>query len=272
MLAPTQKAQEWNKIMGHEASLVPDILPPGRRIALIDIDGTLTEGLTISSFAEYLDNNDSFNSSSWDHMQEDFSRYSASDHGHAAYEQFAVDLVLHYADGLRDYRVSDVEAMAGKFFVSVQRNEVPEYRVYPFSPQLVHLMNKIGTTIAVSGSPAESLAPLKRILNLGDLRATAIGQKNGIYTGRVDINLALDSEKKKVVGEYIAEDTDSARSFAFGDTMHDLPMLEAVGNPFVVGDNSHLLAVARRRGWSIINSDNAIDQVAQRINTLFKNT
>jgi len=257
--------------MAHEALVIPDILPPGRRVALIDIDGTLTEGLTISSFAEYLDSNGSFNPASWGHMQEDFSQYSASDHGHAAYEEFAVDLVVHYAEGLRGHRASDVQAMADKFFSHVQRNEVPDYRVYPFSSQLVHVMNRIGTTVAVSGSPTESLAPLKRILSLGDLRATAIGQEDGIYTGVVDVNLALGSEKKKVVGEYVTEETDIGRSFAFGDTMHDLPMLEAVGNPFVVGDNSHLLAVARRRGWSIINSDNAISQVVQRVNMLFKN-
>ncbi len=257
--------------MVREASITPDILPPGRRIVLLDIDGTLTKGLTISSFAEYLDNNGSFNPSSWNQMQEDFSRYRVSDHGHAAYKQFAIDLVIHYAEGLRSHKVSDIQVMADKFFTSVQRNEVPDYRVYPFSPQLVHMMNRIGTTIAVSGSPVESLGPLKGILNLGDLRATVIGQRDGIYTGTVNVNLALDSEKKKVVRKYITEETDLARSFAFGDTMHDLPLLEAVGNSFVVGDNSHLLAVARRRGWSIINPDNAIGQVAERIDQVFKN-
>lgn len=258
--------------MGTEASLTPDILPPGRRVALIDIDGTLTHGLTISSFAEYLNNNGSFNPSSWVHMQQDRASYRDSDHGHNAYERFAIDLVVHYAEGLKGHRVERIQTMADMFFASVERGEVGDYRVYPFSAKLAYLMNKIGTTIAISGSPQESLAPLKRTLNLGDLRATMVGQENGIYTGTVGVNLALDTEKEKAVGEYITEETDLARSFAFGDTIHDLPLLEAVDNPFVVGDNTHLLAVARRRGWAIINPDNpnAIDQVAERIDLLFK--
>lgn len=271
MQPQTPKALEWKGIMGRETSLTPDILPPGRRIALMDIDGTLTQGLTISSFAQYLDNNGLFNPGSWKQMQGDFDRYAKSDHGHAAYERFAKDLVLHYAEGLKGHKVSEVRAMASQFFASVEREEVADYRIYPFSHQLVHHMNRTGTTIAISGSPVESLAPLKQALNLGDLKATTVGQENGVYLGTVNVNLALDTEKKKVVDEYVAG-ADITRSFAFGDTMHDLPLLEAVDNPFVVGDNLHLSAVARRRGWSIIDpgNPNAIDEVVERIDQLFK--
>lgn len=256
--------------MGHENLTVPDILPPGRRIILVDIDGTLVEGLTILSFTEYLDDNKSFDHSSWNRMQNDSLRYKSSGHSHSDYEQFALDLVLHYAEGLKDCSVDKVQAMADDFFSSVQRNEVPDYQMYAFSPQLIHLMNKIGTTIAISGSPIESLAPLKRILNLGDLRATTLRQEDGIYTGEVDVNLALDYEKEKIVKEYVAEDVDLAHSFSFGDTMHDLPLLEAVGNPFIVGTNPELLAFARNKGWSEINPENAIDKVMQKIEGVFK--
>lgn len=257
--------------MGREASLTPDILPPGRRIALMDIDGTLTNSLTISSFAEYLDNNGFFNPGAWEQMEEDFKRYGESDHGHVAYEQFAKDIVLHYAEGLKGHKVSDMGAMASQFFASVGMGQIVDYRVYPFSHLLAHHMNRIGTIIAISGSPVESLVPLKQALNLGDLRATTIGEENGVYLGTVGINLALDTEKQKVVDEYITS-VDLTRSFAFGDTTHDLPLLEAVENPFVVGDNPHLSAVARRRGWPIIDPDspNAIDEVVERIDQLFK--
>ncbi len=256
--------------MGHENLRIPDILPPGRRIILVDIDGTLVEGLTISAFAKYLDDNHYFNYPSLENMQEDGTRYKSSDHSHSDYERFALDLVSHYAEGIKDKNANKVQAMADEFFSSVKRNEVRDYQIYTFSSQLIHLMNRIGTTIAISGSPVESLIPLKRTLNLGELRGTTLKQENGIYTGEIEVNLALDYEKEKIVTEYIADDIDIDNSFAFGDTMHDLPLLEVVGNPFVVGTNPELLAFADNKGWPKINSDNALNEVMQRVNILFK--
>jgi HAD superfamily hydrolase (TIGR01490 family) len=40
-------------------------------------------------------------------------------------------------------------------------------------------------------------------------------------------------------------------SYAYGDQIADLPMLEAVGHPFVVNPGARLRRVARKRGWPI---------------------
>jgi phosphoserine phosphatase len=44
---------------------------------------------------------------------------------------------------------------------------------------------------------------------------------------------------------------DLSRSYAYADSISDLPMLEAVGNPVVVNPDSRLQKAAKERGWQI---------------------
>jgi putative phosphoserine phosphatase/1-acylglycerol-3-phosphate O-acyltransferase len=42
-------------------------------------------------------------------------------------------------------------------------------------------------------------------------------------------------------------------SYAYGDQIADLPMLEAVGHPFAVNPAARLWGIARKRGWPVFN-------------------
>ncbi len=44
---------------------------------------------------------------------------------------------------------------------------------------------------------------------------------------------------------------DLRRSYAYADSISDLPMLEAVGNPVAVNPDRRLAAAARERGWQL---------------------
>jgi phosphoserine phosphatase len=46
---------------------------------------------------------------------------------------------------------------------------------------------------------------------------------------------------------------DLSRSYAYADSISDLPMLEAVGNPVVVNPDGRLQKAAKERGWQIKN-------------------
>jgi putative phosphoserine phosphatase/1-acylglycerol-3-phosphate O-acyltransferase len=46
-----------------------------------------------------------------------------------------------------------------------------------------------------------------------------------------------------------AHDIDLAQSYAYSDSLSDLPMLEAVGHAVVVNPDPALAAIARREGW-----------------------
>jgi phosphoserine phosphatase len=44
---------------------------------------------------------------------------------------------------------------------------------------------------------------------------------------------------------------DLSRSYAYADSISDLPMLEAVGNPVAVNPDRRLAAAAKERGWQL---------------------
>ncbi len=98
------------------------------------------------------------------------------------------------------------------------------------------------------------LEPVKKDLGIDCVRCTKLEVgPGGILTGRAD-GPVCEGEQKAVEARKLAEerDLDLSRSFAYGDHLSDLPMLEAVGHPFLVEPDPVVTAIARRRGWPIL--------------------
>ncbi len=106
--------------------------------------------------------------------------------------------------------------------------------------------------VVVSASPEEIVRPLCRHLGIDDVIATRSGvDDEGRYTG--EIELYAYGEGKAGAIRSLAEELeiDLADSYAYSDSVTDLPMLELVGHPVVVNPDSNLAAVAEERGWEI---------------------
>ena len=52
-----------------------------------------------------------------------------------------------------------------------------------------------------------------------------------------------------------ADNLDLSTSWAYSDSISDLPMLEAVGHPVVVNPDSALAKLASDRGWQVMRFD-----------------
>ena len=248
-------------------------LTPGKRnksLAFFDIDGTLTDGFTIFSFAEFLYQKGCFRLSCFDLMQEDKATYQGSERGEQDYHEFAVKLVEHYAQGLKDQQAEHIRSLSPSFLESALQNQIADYRIHGFATMLVKMLNPIAATIAISGSPEESLLSLVGYLGFQELNSTLIGMEQGRYTGQVDRNLAIGESKRQLVGTYLVDRVNLETSFAFGDSVQDVPILEAVGNAFVLGGNPELQNIGRRRGWYVISAqDDIVGVVKNRITSLF---
>jgi HAD superfamily hydrolase (TIGR01490 family) len=105
----------------------------------------------------------------------------------------------------------------------------------------------------VSASPYEVVHPLARYIGVEDVIATqARVDENGFYTGEVELH-AYGAEKAKAVQAVAMESgIDLADSFAYSDSITDLPLLELVGNPHVVNPEKDLRTIAEQRGWPIL--------------------
>jgi fatty acyl-CoA reductase len=104
--------------------------------------------------------------------------------------------------------------------------------------------------VLVTGSFDFIIAPLAEETRADAVIASRLIESGGRFTGALDGPPIGGEEKATRMRDFAQQrGVDLSRSYAYGDSMADLPMLEAVGFPHVVNPDRGLTATARRRGW-----------------------
>ena len=105
-----------------------------------------------------------------------------------------------------------------------------------------------------SSSPEDYLALLANELGIDGVVGTRAEVVDGLYTGELDGTMVHGPEKAARV-QLLARDReiDLSRSFAYSDSVNDLPLLELVGNPVAMNPDHRLRAIARGRGWQVLD-------------------
>ncbi len=103
----------------------------------------------------------------------------------------------------------------------------------------------------VSSSPEEVVRPLARHFGVNGVLATRAKIVDGIYTGELEFYCAGEGKAQAVrdLAERVGIDLEG--SFAYSDSIADLPMLEAVGHPVAVNPDRELRKEAEARGWDV---------------------
>lgn len=106
--------------------------------------------------------------------------------------------------------------------------------------------------VIVSSSPEEVVKPIGAFLGVDRVIATrAKIDDDGAYTGKLEF-YAYGPHKAEAMHEYAAEHgVDMAASYAYSDSITDVPMLSAVGNPVAVNPDKDLEREAVERGWDV---------------------
>ena len=106
--------------------------------------------------------------------------------------------------------------------------------------------------VIVSSAPLEVVEPLAEFLGADDAIGTrAAIDAEGNYSGELEF-YAYGANKAEAVRELAdREQLDLSASYAYSDSITDLPMLEVVGHPVVVNPDKELARVAREREWEI---------------------
>jgi len=109
--------------------------------------------------------------------------------------------------------------------------------------------------VLISGSIRYMLAPVATDLGFDVLFCTdiAVGA-DGLLTGRSEGEICVGEAKRRLTLQ-LAEQRglDLARSYAYGNDMADVNLLEVVGYPRVVEPDASLRRIARRRAWPILS-------------------
>lgn len=104
----------------------------------------------------------------------------------------------------------------------------------------------------VSTSLSYIVAPLARAIGVPRFAATQLEVRDGCFTGQLQ-DQACFGEQKKAFARALAStgEIDLTQSWFYTDSLTDLPLLEAVGNPVVVNPDPRLARVARKRQWPL---------------------
>jgi HAD superfamily hydrolase (TIGR01490 family) len=132
------------------------------------------------------------------------------------------------------------------------------------------------TVVLVSGTLEPLALGAKRILEAelaargiaGAIRvcATRLEEREGKWTGRV-LGQAMFGEAKARAAKRLAEEMrlDLTQCYAYGDSLHDRWLLEAVGKPAAVNPSNDLAEIARMRAWALLrwNKETELTQRTQ---------
>ena len=108
--------------------------------------------------------------------------------------------------------------------------------------------------ILISGSVRYMLNSVVEDIGFDHLLCTdlEVGD-DGLLTGRAQGPLCIDRTKRTLAIELARTfNIDFSLSYAYGNHQSDIPLLELVGNPFVVEPTRPLLKVAKLRDWPVL--------------------
>ena len=156
------------------------------------------------------------------------------------------------AASLTGVRVRDLERLR----VPVLAGILP--RLYPQMLKLAYDHQDAGQPAYIVTAAAWELADsLANVLALDGAIGSHLSEtRAGVYTGRATGAFIYREAKARAVRELAASrGYDLAASYAYSDSISDLPMLEAVGHPVVVNPDAELTRLARQNGWEIVRLD-----------------
>ena len=129
--------------------------------------------------------------------------------------------------------------------------------VAPYARSLIqHHRDSGRPAVLATTTPVDLVAPFAERLGFDDVVATRYAEKDGSYTGALAGEFVWATGKLRAVRRWAADHgVDLKESFAYSDSVFDVPLLSAVGSPVAVNPDPRLLAFATLRRWPVLNLD-----------------
>jgi HAD superfamily hydrolase (TIGR01490 family) len=161
---------------------------------------------------------------------------------------------------LEGTRVRDLERLG----VDVLAGILP--RVYPQMLSVAYEHQDAGRRVYIVTAASQELAGiLAQVLALDGAIGSQFSEvRDGVYTGRPTGLFIYGDDKARAVRELAEhEELDLSASFAYSDSVSDLPMLRVVGHAVVVNPDAELARIARAEGWEVLR----FDRLGRRLKT-----
>jgi putative hydrolases of HD superfamily len=222
------------------------------KAVLTDVDGMLCDYIGIA-WIRYLGVNNHIDDDIYDDFEDLIAAYSR---GLIDYNEFTKDRILLYAESMKNKDVKEVDELAKSFFDAFKKGIPKE------SLKLVKYFKKQGyKIIAITVSPSPVAEYVLKYLGITEFYSTELETLNGKYTGDVASKIHQSKEGKLAIvrSVIINEGINTSESFAIGDTMHDLPLLESVAYPIALNPKGKLVKHAIENNFSVATFDDVLD-------------
>jgi len=178
---------------------------------------------------------------------------------------WAFEHLRYRLHGTTDARTAEVLKVARELITGVPEKTIermgPEVmaailpRVFPQMLAEVYAHQDAGRqTFIVSAAGNGVVETLAHVLGMtGGIGTRYEVDAEGNFTGRLDGPFVYGRGKVEAMREFAARhDIDLDESYAYSDSLSDLPMLRAVGNPVAVNPDPPLAEIARAEGWQVL--------------------
>ena len=230
-----------------------DMENPGVVVALFDLDGTLCNARHLAaSIVGYQFRNPARIPGAVIYIVTQMTKLLFWRAGLLTYARFAQAGCPELARLLKDLDKSEVFSLFSKTaqkVVDTAREEM--LTVLRWHQEEGH------TAILVSGGFQPFLTEVAKLLGINYTVGTALEEVEDYYTGCLAGPFCHGDDRVHLVRRFIESsgfDVDLSSSYAYGDRVQDIPMLEMVGHPVAVYPDKELLAYANERGWTVIGA------------------
>jgi HAD superfamily hydrolase (TIGR01490 family) len=210
-------------------------------VAFFDLDGTLLDGDTDVLWGDVLTEHGVF----------DPETTAAFQRGYASGEFDPEDFVARFLSPIKEH---GHDACLPWLRELLDHHVLPSLRSEALERLAWHRTK--GHELVLATATNEFLTrPIAEHLQIPHLLASPAEQINGKYTGRPAGPACFRSAKLHYVrkwSEDAGHELEQTNSWFYSDSIHDLPLLEAVKTPVAVSPDDALAALAFERGWEII--------------------
>ncbi len=215
---------------------------PGEVAAIFDVDGTLVKSNVVSYYA-------------WMRMRELSAAkkplFAASILAKVPY-YWALDKISRthfnraFYKSYKGWKPARARSLGKESFAGYTLN-----RLFPGAIEELRKHREAGHRIVLlSGALDFVLEPFKDLAH--DVLSAKLEEEDGVFTGELSGAPVAGEARARMLASFARKrGLDLSRSYAYADSISDLPMLEAVGNPVVVNPDGRLEKAAKERGWSI---------------------
>lgn len=163
-------------------------------------------------------------------------------------------LRAHVTDMCRGWDVEQINAI-----VTETLHDIVEPLVFAEAAELIASHRAQGhAVVLISASGIEMVAPIGEMLGVDEVRASRMKVVDGRYAGELEFYCYGDAKAEAMTELAESAGYDLSASYAYSDSITDLPMLEAVGHPTAVNPDRGLRKQAADNGWPILTFDRPV--------------